>query len=192
MSKPEIFRRCLGCGVSVRTRARFCPQCGRVIAEESPPAQSVTTQMKSLRRASDREAGTGAGSASDATAEKDDESEPAPAAGITPGPSNRAVLYSEKEGAAKEAAANPVSASVATSEPLRQNGASEAAPSPPRRRRSSIMVEENVMPHVEKIRETSLIMFDEASDDPGMRFVLIAVALFLIFLLFLLISNSLK
>ena len=33
MSDPEIARRCTACGVSVRQRAMFCPQCGNPIAE---------------------------------------------------------------------------------------------------------------------------------------------------------------
>jgi hypothetical protein len=49
-------------------------------------------------------------------------------------------------------------------------------------------VGENLRPRVEKLREASIVMFDEASDDPGLRFVIIAVALFLLFLLFLLFS----
>ncbi|HKP73627.1 MAG TPA: hypothetical protein VJT82_11855 [Pyrinomonadaceae bacterium] len=49
-------------------------------------------------------------------------------------------------------------------------------------------VGENLRPRVEKLREASIVVFDEASDDPGLRFVLVAVALFVVFLLFLLFS----
>ena len=34
MSEPEIARRCSACGVSVRQRASFCPQCGNPIDGE--------------------------------------------------------------------------------------------------------------------------------------------------------------
>ena len=39
MSEPEIeiSRRCTFCGVSVRERAVFCPQCGNPIPEQSTP-----------------------------------------------------------------------------------------------------------------------------------------------------------
>ena len=33
MSEPEIARRCTACGVSVRERAAFCPQCGNPITQ---------------------------------------------------------------------------------------------------------------------------------------------------------------
>lgn len=36
MSEPEIARRCSVCGVSVRQRATFCPQCGNPIARQTP------------------------------------------------------------------------------------------------------------------------------------------------------------
>lgn len=39
MSEPEIARRCTACGVSVRERAMFCPQCG------NPISQAETTTM---------------------------------------------------------------------------------------------------------------------------------------------------
>ena len=33
MSEPEIARRCTACGVTVRDRAIFCPQCGNPIPQ---------------------------------------------------------------------------------------------------------------------------------------------------------------
>ena len=33
MSEPEILRRCTACGVTVRERAMFCPQCGNPVPE---------------------------------------------------------------------------------------------------------------------------------------------------------------
>lgn len=35
MSEPEIARRCITCGASVRQHAMFCPQCGNPIPEAS-------------------------------------------------------------------------------------------------------------------------------------------------------------
>jgi len=43
MSDPEIARRCNACGVSVRERAVFCPQCGNPIPEASTPTVGDTT-----------------------------------------------------------------------------------------------------------------------------------------------------
>jgi hypothetical protein len=49
-------------------------------------------------------------------------------------------------------------------------------------------VGENLRPRVEKLREASTVVFDEAAEDPGLRFVIIAAVLFLIFLFILLFS----
>ena len=59
-----------------------------------------------------------------------------------------------------------------------------------RQRASSVgaSVGENLRPRVEKLREASTVVFDEASDDPGLRFVIIAALLFLLFLFILLFS----
>ncbi len=57
-----------------------------------------------------------------------------------------------------------------------------------RMRRASASVGGDLRPRVEKLREASTIVFDEASDDPGLRFVIVAVVLFLLFLFILLFS----
>lgn len=46
----------------------------------------------------------------------------------------------------------------------------------------------NLRPHVEKLREASTVVFDEATDDPGLRFLIVAVVLFLLFLFIFLFS----
>ncbi len=43
MSEPEIARRCSVCGVSVRQRATFCPQCGNPIAGQAPDIHDTIT-----------------------------------------------------------------------------------------------------------------------------------------------------
>lgn len=75
MSEPEIARRCSACGVSVRQRASFCPQCGNPIEGQSaelhdtiadpaptpalapteplrPDAEGVRGQVEKLRKVS--------------------------------------------------------------------------------------------------------------------------------------------
>lgn len=44
MSEPEIeiARRCTFCGVSVRERAMFCPQCGNPITTQQPTPTSIS------------------------------------------------------------------------------------------------------------------------------------------------------
>ena len=55
-------------------------------------------------------------------------------------------------------------------------------------RQRAASVGENLRPRVEKLREASTVVFDEASDDPGLRFVIVAALLFLLFLFILLFS----
>ncbi|MFN2455282.1 MAG: hypothetical protein ABR577_13795 [Pyrinomonadaceae bacterium] len=52
-------------------------------------------------------------------------------------------------------------------------------------------VEDNLRPRVEKLRQTSSAVLDEAADDPGVRFVLVAAGLFLIALALVIISELL-
>jgi len=61
---------------------------------------------------------------------------------------------------------------------------------PMRRASASVgaSVGENLRPRVEKLRGASTIVFDEAADDPGLRFVIVAVLLFVLFLFILLFS----
>jgi hypothetical protein len=49
--------------------------------------------------------------------------------------------------------------------------------------------ERSSRPHAEKLRDRSAALIEEASDDPGLRFVLIAVLLFIVFLVFLVFSQ---
>jgi hypothetical protein len=52
-------------------------------------------------------------------------------------------------------------------------------------------MEEQVAPRVEKLRQTSAVVLDEAADDPSLRFVLIAATLFILFLVLFFISKML-
>jgi hypothetical protein len=46
MSDPEIARRCTACGVSVRQRAVFCPQCGNPISQvDTAPTEALTPDL---------------------------------------------------------------------------------------------------------------------------------------------------
>ena len=52
-------------------------------------------------------------------------------------------------------------------------------------------VGESLKPRVERLREASSVVIDEAADDPGVRFLVIAAVLFLLFLLLWLLSFTL-
>lgn len=50
-------------------------------------------------------------------------------------------------------------------------------------------VVEKLRPRMERVRQSSSVVLDEAADDPSLRFVLIAAALFLLFIVLLLLSH---
>jgi hypothetical protein len=88
---------------------------------------------------------------------------------------------------AEESAASAEDIETATITPVAQT---EARGGRMRQRAASVgaSVGGNLRPRVEKLREASTVVFDEASDDPGLRFVIIAALLFLLFLFILLFS----
>ena len=49
MSEPEIARRCTACGVSVRDRAMFCPQCGNPITQGSTTTVAETQPLSAVQ-----------------------------------------------------------------------------------------------------------------------------------------------
>lgn len=110
MSEPEIARRCTACGVSVRERAVFCPQCGNPVPQGPV---TVTTATETV---------------------------------VDP---------------------TPVS-------------------SPPAQR---VRRPEGVKARVEKLRHVSSAVIDQAAYDPSIRFLLVAAAFFILFLVLLILSK---
>lgn len=113
MSEPEIARRCTACGVTVRQRAIFCPQCGNPIQQSA--ATATTTAL---------------------TPPTDTIVDPAPA--------------------------------VPPAERPHQDG---------------------IKARVEKLRHVSSVMIDQAAYDPSLRFLLVAAAFFVLFLVLLILSK---
>src|SRR5215213_6127669 len=177
--EPEIARRCTDCGASVRGGAFFCPQCG-----------------KSLRKAEDGEAApAGEGPAAEAATEGPPRVAPEP---------RRTASVIVPEGADANGAHAPTS--PAPEPPARHQPSSEGRRRAEiitrrpedeealRRRRRGVTaaareaVEEKLSPRVEKLRHASNAMLEEASYDPSLRFVLVAVAAVLLSLLLLLLN----
>lgn len=110
MSEPEIARRCTACGISVRERAMFCPQCGNPITQSTAP----------------------------------------------------------------------VGPDLAATQPL-----STVVPPPPH----DTPTHDGVRARVEKFRKVSSVMIDQAAYDPSLRFLLVAAALFVLFLVLVILSK---
>jgi hypothetical protein len=163
---PEISRRCLVCGASARAAARFCPQCGGELAGHEDAA----------------------GGAFDGPGREGDASPPTRERGAfgTAGRRGRVPPTREHRTVSDAAEGGGVP-------PTREVSAygGEAAGGETRRVRAAARVRgvaDTLKPRVGKLREEALVVFDETPDDSGLRFVVIACGLFLVFLVFLLVS----
>ncbi|MBC7910360.1 MAG: hypothetical protein H7Y30_07670 [Pyrinomonadaceae bacterium] len=169
MSEPEISHRCPACGASFRTRAQFCPQCGKPLKKAAPESASVEAQAEqpSHRRKSDQDLKT----------------TPLPSVSsiVSPSPAAPPAAQSQTPELPDGNHAPPVPAAIpATDERhAKKHRVREAARG---------MVKENVRPRVEKLRQASNVVIEEAAIDPSLRFVLIAVLIFIIFIVLLLLS----
>jgi len=196
MAEPEIARRCLSCGASVRGRASFCPQCGSRVdgaSAESDAAVAVVPQAESQVRQTDSlvdEVARVANTLKDKLPTLSQESRVSDnhkAARQSPTPEEEAEAVDahalqpsehEENARAEEAAAVTTAAPPGdTRGRMRQRAASVGG-----------SVGGNLRPRVEKLREASTVVFDEATDDPGLRFVIVAIVLFLLFLFILIFS----
>jgi zinc-ribbon domain len=138
-SEIEIARRCTFCGVSVRERAMFCPQCGNPVGSHESAPTSISLSDTIV------------------------DTEPPPPAAPDP------------------AATQPLSSVVP---PM-------VEPTPAVK---SQVVHKPAEPHgvlsrVEHIRKVSSVMIDQAAYDPSLRFLLVAAAFFILFLVLLIMSK---
>lgn len=159
MSKPEIARRCSVCGASIRDAAFFCPQCGEHLAGQDREEQPTTSVV---------------------TAPLDELSdEPDEAKDNEPG------------AAPDEQNPQPIK-SVATPPQKRSGDKAPVGKVRDKIQRATTLargVEGDVKHRVQKVRQMSSVVIDEAGYDPSLRFVLVAAALFLLFLLVLLLNK---
>lgn len=162
MTTPEIARRCTSCGVSIRVRAAFCPQCGKplknpdVIDAVQADAQAPTSEIPDL-----------GGEKSKVGDEQLTKKLSTP-----PGIAKTSNSLPRKQ---------PMQATIGMVQP-------EAHAPVPRPR---VVIADDGRNRVEKFRQISSAMIDEAAYDPSLRFVLVAAALFIVFLFLLLLSELL-
>jgi len=197
MSNPEISRRCPSCGASIREIAHFCPQCGKELPKrdktqtgsslfaaelttsknteplDSPEAESEPTTSNPVREPKPP-------SMSDTIAiERPPES---------PSTSTDTIAIEPKPPSMSDTIAIERPQPTAKTDPNpRVRGAVGAG----LQRASTIArgVEGNVIHRVQKAREISSVVIDEAGYDPSLRFVLVAAALFVLFLLIVLLNK---
>jgi hypothetical protein len=199
--EPEIARRCLNCGASVRGRAHFCPQCGRPMGEEAGRAREAAGPPRPaehpLAEEAERVAASLGGRLPDAPATEPGSPSDSRArarvawlhvargrtpqttpreAGATPGATSADAPDADKTRAGDGVAHR----GVETRGGVRSRAAAVGA-----------SVGETLKPRVERLREASSVVIDEAAEDPGVRFLVIAAVLFLLFLLLWLLSFTL-
>lgn len=164
--EPEIARRCSACGASIRGGAFSCPQCGRPAKAEATDGvvAAETPEIPGLRK-------TDAVQNSPLLATQSGQVEPVSAIALEAaeqqGPPTEAVaVASEEETEARSKRGRIVSATR------------EA-------------VGEKISPRVQKLRQASNVVLEEASYDPSVRFVLIAIVIFLLSLLLFFLNRVL-
>ncbi len=167
MTEPEIARRCPSCGASIRDLAFFCPQCGKQLAEKDPNASQRSTSV--------------------VTAPLEDVS-PAKKAVNAAEPARPAVQSNKEPPDQKQKDAAIQSQKIP---------AGRAAPGGGRAKlqRATTLardVEGDVIHRVQKLREISTVVLDEAGYDPSLRFVLVAALLFGLFLVIVLLNKFIR
>ena len=182
MSQPEISHRCPACGVSIRDfdeGALFCPECGKplvtgethetnIVTENAPETGEIQAQPV-VSRADD--IATESAAVPDAVSEQPRVDEP-----------------SKHE--TPELASEEVADSTSDSYKRARHGARERTRETLHRASNVARgaIEDNVK-RVEKIHHVSSVMLEEAHYDPSLRFVLVALGLFLVFVLLLVLSK---
>jgi predicted nucleic acid-binding Zn-ribbon protein len=180
--QPEISHRCPACGVSIRDfdeRALFCPECGQplatgethetnIVTDNAPETDEIQSQPI-VSRADDR--ATEPAAVSDAVPEQPSVDEP---------PKHETPKLSTED-----VAPPTIDPSKAP-----RHGARERTRETLHRASNVARgaIEGNVK-RVEKIHHVSSVMFEEAHYDPSLRFVLVALGLFLVFVLLLVLSK---
>jgi endogenous inhibitor of DNA gyrase (YacG/DUF329 family) len=180
MSQPEIARRCPTCGASIREVSLFCPQCGkqlpkRDLGETQPLGSALNSQAEKTAPLSPR-------AANDSAVEPGMETRKNPPVSPMKQSPKQAQQRPKKEAAVKgpateargsvgQAARGAVGARIQRATTLARG------------------VEGNVTHRVQKVREISSVVIDEAGDDPSLRFVLVAAVLFVLFLIIVVLNK---
>ena len=190
MSLPEISRRCLSCGAAVRAGSRFCHQCGKAMDAEARPAEALEDARAPVPPTGEwARPAEGVPQTVEAPRTKD----------WTP-PTKEFAAFEQSVGAAgAQATPEPVPAAEVEREPVeagapesRDEGAqpSEEAGGAGDLRGRVARVREETRARVGRMREEAIVVLEETPDDSGLRFVLAAAALFVLFLVLLFLSTT--
>jgi len=160
MSEPEIAHRCSSCGASVRRSALFCHQCGNAMTSQST---SPPVNANDAQKAPE----TGASYAE------------------APGPKQVPGELSKTQPAIDPKTKPLKEQRQATEKPWKDGRETIERAT----RSARVGFEDSVLGRVERIRKVSSVVIDQAAYDPSLRFLLVAGALFLLFLILLILSK---
>ncbi len=209
---PEISRRCSSCGASIRERdALFCAECGKPLPTNSKadedsvqsPAASQTdetvnaTQADESVNATQVDESVNASQAPEPANAKDGSEAELPAEQTSPSSdtTERPQQPTPPVGLTEKRERSPQTEGDGAK--TEQNVAARPHPGMAERTRETLHrastvargVIEDEVKRVEKIRHVSSVVIEEASYDPSLRFVLVAVALFIVFIILLVLSK---
>jgi uncharacterized protein involved in copper resistance len=184
----------------VRSRAGYCPQCGASLnPEQSNPVSALAATVEAQPEPPELAMETAANAPGILTTEAA-MAATSPSLAATSEENAPATLAMDENHAEGEDGATEsnlaTQSNLATDSSLAADGAAAtAAAAPTRRHRVKVAardaVEGKIAPRVEKLRHASTVMLDEAADDPGLRFVLVAAVLIIFSLILLLLSQIL-
>ena len=177
MAEPEIARRCHTCGASIRDHSVFCPQCGKELK---------TTAEFDKPHADNQNPSTAADTALLHDAQTSKEQLRADISADKPGEQSK-VEASKTEGLiAPDRSPEPAGSAK------KAQGGQKFADARGRMQRATGLAKNvggDVVQRGQKLREMSSVVLDEAGYDPSLRFVLVAAALFVLFLVMVLLNR---
>ena len=183
MSEPEISHRCPSCGASIRQRAFFCPECGRAATNDADAVPAIET------------APPGAANTPGVSGDRNESAPKASNARMLEGKATRRLSEPPRDqsfaNSRQDKETTPLLPAPARANVEPERSAMHDSRVKVRRATAAArdVLEENVMPQVDRLRRASSVVLEEASYDPSFRFVLVAAVLFVLFLIVLLLSK---
>ena len=163
MAEPEISRRCPSCGASIRVQAFFCPQCGEELKQQKSKQEDPSPRAR--------------------------EGDTAPLENLF---DQTIPIIRIPEGESTSSASETIPLSPMPTPTRRETSHTTLGEVGAKIHRATTRargVEEDMMQRVQKLREISSVVMEEASYDPSLRFVLVAAALFMLFLVILILNK---
>lgn len=188
------------CGASVRAVARFCPHCGgEFFARERDADADVESESVDDGPSAQGGDGSPRTGAPTGVEHVDGPNDSARGAALPlreqratpPTREHDIAAFDGADESPKDVEARVYDDETRDDEAGGDDAGGDAGAGEGRRVRAAARVREvkqNLKPRVEKMREDALVVLDETPDDAGLRFVVIAALLFVLFVVFLILS----